>query len=53
VCLPGPTLMPNFIWNALLTFSMLSDDRMYALMMEYLLLGSVQNQTKTNDKQMA
>jgi hypothetical protein len=44
---------PNFTWNALLTFSGLSDDRIYSSMMEYPLLSTVQNRTKTNDKQMA
>jgi hypothetical protein len=53
VCLSGPTLTPNFTWNTLLTFSGLSDDRMYSSMMEYPLLGTVQNWKKTNDKQMA
>jgi hypothetical protein len=53
VRLSGPTLTPDFNWNALLAFSGLSDDRMYSSMMEYPLLGTVQNRTKTNDKQMA
>jgi hypothetical protein len=50
--LSGPTSMPNFTWNALLTFSGLSDYRIYSSMMWYPPLGTVQNRTKTNDKQM-
>jgi hypothetical protein len=53
VCLFGLTLTPDFTWNALLTFSGLSDDRMYSSLMEYPLIGTVQNRTKTNDKQIA